>query len=349
METKTNIKSDAIFRHVLLEFLLDPSEVRHLSCTSTSHAHRVTDANYYKLWLQRYENCVFRDPGVASSEYYFAAQLFRSFLRRVQCCFGESVVVAGGLAVNYFLDTPSFANDINIFVIQRRDTQRIANMYIDIVLKPLRTPALPDLLKFSYYPMRYEDERLQKKLTLVRERIQTDIEAFIRPLNLVDTGNALNVKLATLRATADHLPQFLASAGYRVNQSYRLTPTHSTFARPLNIIGVFVRGDQSTTAFRRTICTSFDLQHCAISLRTADNFSFQYDCFDSSKECALQRRLELRPTSFVGPGLEVPIMIQLKRIWKYIQQGYTWSNCCSDDQRASSLCAKCLSAAGGSC
>ena len=159
----------------------------------------------------------------------------------------------------------------------------------------------------------------------MRQRIQTDIEEFILLLNIPDTDNATNIKLATLRETADNLPKFLAPAGYIVRKSFRLLPTQSTFARPLNIIVAGVSGRHTTAALSRIICTSFDLQHCAISLKTADNFTFKYDCFDRSADCAHQRRLELKPTSFSWLGVELAIKIQLKRIWKYIQQGYTWS------------------------
>ena len=326
MENKNIVESYTIICHVLLNFLLDPISVGHMSCISKTCARRINDANYYQMWLQRYENGVFRDPGRASSENYFAAQLFRCFLRKVQCRFGESVVVAGDLAVNYLLHTFSFANDVEIFVTKRRHKECIVSMYVDNVLKPLRTPASPVLFNHGYLARVHEDQEvLGRKLDVVRGRIRTDIDAFIRLLNLQGTGNDSNVKLATLRHTADHMPQCLVSASYKVIQTFRLTPTHSTVARPLNIKTVCVRGNRNETAFARTICTSFDLQHCAISLKTADNFSFQYDCFDRSQECALQRRLELRPTSFIGLGLEQPIMTQLSRIWKYIQQGYTWS------------------------
>ena len=323
MEITNIFENNNIFCHLLLEFFVDPLGVGHLSCVSKCFSCQLVDANYYKAWLRRNEKGVFRDAGIASSVNYFAAQLFRRFLRRVHCRFGESVVVAGGLAVNYFLRTPAFANDIDIFVTRTRHTVDIVNMYVDSVLAPLQITASPDLRNLSFISAKYEDGRaLHDKLTAVRERIRADIEAFI--LNLPDTDNTSNVKLATLRATADNLPPFLASAGHKVRQSFRYSPIDSTFVRPLNIVLVHVEKCYEATTLAKTICTSFDLQHCAISFTTADNFSFQYDCFDCSQECAVQRRLELRPTSFLGPGLEKPIMIQLKRVWKYIQQGYTW-------------------------
>ena len=326
METKNIFEFDSIFGYLLLNFFFDPLGVGHMSCTSKSYARRVTATNYYKLWLQRNENGVFHDPGRASSVSYFAAQLFRCFLRKLQFRFGDAAVVAGGLAVNYFLNTPSFANDIDIFVTSKRHREHIVLMYIDSVLKPLKTKALIDYLNLVYIQARYENERaLQRKLIAVRQRIQTDIEEFILDLNIPDTDNASNVNLATLRDTPDNLPKFLAPASYKVRESIRLSPIQSTLARPLNIIVVWVDSRHNAAALARTICTSFDLQHCAISFKTAENFSFKYDCFDRSQDCALQRRLELQPTSFLGPGLEEAIMIQLKRIWKYIQQGYTWS------------------------
>ena len=325
METTKIFENNNFCCHLLINFFVDPLGVGRLSCASKCFACQVVDSNYYKAWLRSNEKGVFRDAGVASSEHYFVAQLFRRFLRRVQCRFGESAVVAGGLAVNYFLGTPAFANDIDIFVTRTRDTVDIVNMYVDSVLAPLRVTASPDLRNLSFISAKYEDGRaLNDKLTAVRERIRADIEAFILLLNLPDTDNASNVKLATLRATADNLPPFLASAGHKVRQSFRFSPIDSTFVRPLNIVVVYVEKCYDATMLAKTICTSFDLQHCAISFTTSDNFSFQYDCFDRSQECAVRRQLELRPTSFLGPGLEKPIMIQLKRVWKYIQQGYTW-------------------------
>ena len=325
MEYTNIFASNNIFCYLLLNFFVDPLGVGYLSCASKCFACRVTDANYYKVWLQRNEKGVFRDAGRAISVCYFVAQLFRCFLHKVQCRFGDSAVVAGGLAVNYFLGTPAFANDIDIFVTSTRHKRDIVNMYVDSVLTPLQTTGLPDLTNLSFISAKYEDERaLQDKLIAVRQRIHTDIEAFILLLNLPDPDNAVKVDLATLRATADNLPKFLASAGYKVRESFRFSPRDSTFARPLNLIVVYVKRSYKATSLARTICTSFDLQHCAISFTTAENFSFQYDCFDRSQECAVQRRLQFRPTSFLGPGLQKPIMVQLKRVWKYIQQGYTW-------------------------
>ena len=165
METKNILESNSIFRYLLLDFFLDPLGVGHMSCTSKSYARRVTASNYYKLWLQRNENGVFRDPGRASSVSYFAAQLFRCFLRKVQFRFGDAAVVAGGLAVNYFLNTPSFANDIDIFVTSKRHRAHIVRMYIDSVLKPLKTTALADSRNLAYIQARYENERaLQREL-----------------------------------------------------------------------------------------------------------------------------------------------------------------------------------------
>ena len=187
MEIKNILEFNSIFWYLLINFFFDPLGVGHISCTSKSYVRQVTAADYYTLWLQRNENGVLRDPGRASSVYYFAAQLFRSFLRKVQCHFGDSAVVAGGLAVNYFLKTPSFANDIDIFVTSKRHRSRIVRMYTDGVLKPLQTTALLDSLNLEYMQARYENEpALQRRLILVRQRIQIDIEEFILLLHIQD-------------------------------------------------------------------------------------------------------------------------------------------------------------------
>ena len=325
MNRQTVIVSPDIFSYLLENFFINTLETGRMSCTSQSHRIHVADSTYYELWLWKYEKKVLRDPEESNSVHYSAAQLFRFFLRRVQDRFGELAVVAGGLAVNYYLKTPSFANDIDIFVTCKEHRDIIVDMYLNSVVIPLRTTAIHSMVSLSFISAMYLDERaLEEKLILVREHIGRCITTFIRLLNLQDTSNTLDVQLDTLRRTADNLPDYLSSAGHKVRESFRLSPTKTTLARPLNVIVVSIPSRRRATPFAQIICGSFDLQHCAMSLQTRTDFSFQYDFADRSQECALAHRLQLRPTCFLGPGLETPIMNQLKRIWKYIQQGYTW-------------------------
>ena len=81
MEIKNISDFSGVFGYLLLNFFFDPLGVGHISCTSKSYANRVREI--LREWLQRNENVVFHDPGRASSKCYFAAQLFRSFLRKV--------------------------------------------------------------------------------------------------------------------------------------------------------------------------------------------------------------------------------------------------------------------------
>ena len=177
-----------------------------------------------------------------------------------------------------------------------------------------------------------DDDVLEPLLPTVRilGQFEVDIERFLSTLpedsthkSSCEREHRLELE-EELRRSVFHLPAQFSTPSYTVRRTWRLVPVgkHIPVLLPINLIQVNTA--VADVPFSDIICRGFDLLACSLSM-TVDEDLTSY-IFHAHREETLRslhlRRLLLADTSFIACSKDT--VKQVRRLWKYVNRGFTW-------------------------